>query len=108
MFHQYLFRVTVIYSNLTLIHRIIFLHLEATRGVSSKILYCACIRGNPGQQTELKSISVWNSKQTDLIKKKLAGSKWRCMEDSLNITYNTYVKPIMKYGSEVEVIMRQG
>ena len=35
------------------------------------------------------------------LMKRLAGAKWGCNQDSLNITYNTYVKPIITYGSEV-------
>jgi hypothetical protein len=35
------------------------------------------------------------------LKKRLAGATWRITQDALNSTYNTYVKPIMKYGSEV-------
>jgi len=32
---------------------------------------------------------------------RLAGTKWGKTQDALNITCNTYVKRIMKYGSEV-------
>ena len=33
--------------------------------------------------------------------KSLAGATWGSTQDTLNITYNTCVKPIMKYDSEV-------
>nr|XP_042894505.1 uncharacterized protein LOC122268550 [Parasteatoda tepidariorum] len=33
--------------------------------------------------------------------KRLAGAKWGCNQATLNTTYNTYVKPIIKYGSKV-------
>ncbi|XP_015923330.2 uncharacterized protein [Parasteatoda tepidariorum] len=32
--------------------------------------------------------------------KRLAGAKWGCNQATLNTTYNTYVKPIIKYGNE--------
>lgn len=35
------------------------------------------------------------------ILKRLAGAKWGCTQDTLNLTYNTYIKPVLKYGSEI-------
>lgn len=35
------------------------------------------------------------------ILKRLAGAKWGCTQDTLNKTYNTYIKPVIKYGSEM-------
>ena len=40
------------------------------------------------------------NKRLGLIKR-LAGATWGNTQDTLNITYNTYVKPVMRYGSEV-------
>jgi hypothetical protein len=34
--------------------------------------------------------------------KRLARATWGSTQDKLNITYNTYVKPIMEYSSEVD------
>ncbi|GFU01978.1 hypothetical protein NPIL_84191 [Nephila pilipes] len=34
------------------------------------------------------------------ILKRLADAKWGCIQDTLKLTYNTYIKPILKYGSE--------
>jgi len=33
--------------------------------------------------------------------KRLAGAMWRSTQDKVNISHNTYVKPIMKYSNEV-------
>jgi len=35
------------------------------------------------------------------FKKRLAGAAWGSAQDALNVTYNTCLKPVMKYGSEV-------
>jgi hypothetical protein len=35
------------------------------------------------------------------LMKRLAGTKWGSTQDTLKVYYNTYVKPIMNYGSEV-------
>jgi len=33
--------------------------------------------------------------------KRLAGAAWRSTQETMNITYKTYIKPVMKYGNEV-------
>lgn len=38
---------------------------------------------------------------------RLALAKWGCMQNSLIISYNTYVKPILKYVGEVVVTVNE-
>ena len=47
------------------------------------------------------SKTVEKTSRRPVLKKRLAGAMWGSTQDALNITYNTYVKPIMRYGSEV-------
>jgi bisphosphoglycerate-dependent phosphoglycerate mutase len=35
--------------------------------------------------------------------KRLAGAKWGNIQETMNTTYKTYIKPLMKYGSKVLV-----
>jgi bisphosphoglycerate-dependent phosphoglycerate mutase len=35
--------------------------------------------------------------------RRLAGATWGSTQEKMNTTYKTYVKPVMKYGSEVLV-----
>ena len=46
-----------------------------------------------------KTAKITN-KRLELIRR-LAGTKLGITQDKLNITYNTYIKPVMKYSSEV-------
>ncbi|XP_071035169.1 uncharacterized protein [Parasteatoda tepidariorum] len=45
-------------------------------------------------------------KRTSILKR-LAGAKWGSSQHTLNKTYNTYIKPIIKYGSEVLISSAQ-
>ena len=42
-------------------------------------------------------------KQRLRLIKRFAGATWGSTQDTMNTTYKTYVKPVMKYGSEVVV-----
>lgn len=48
----------------------------------------------------IQHIIVKVNKRLSLVKR-LAGVSWGNTQDTMNTTYKTYIKPIMKYGSEV-------
>lgn len=72
-------------------------HLEK----STNTKYLGVVLDNKLNWTEQVNIAAKKATSRLGVIKRLAGAKWGSTQDTLNITYNTYVKPVMKYGSEV-------